>query len=41
MEKNKQSTARLQQIESLNAEYSRLKAIAKEFIQGAEGDLED
>ena len=39
MEKNKQATARLQQIESLKAEYSRLKDIAKEFIQGAEEDL--
>lgn len=39
MEKYKQATARLQQIESLKAEYSRLKDIAKEFIQGAEEDL--
>lgn len=39
MEKYMERVTRVQQIESLKAEYSRLKDIAKEFIQGAEEDL--
>jgi hypothetical protein len=41
MEKYKQDNIGGTEIESLRAEYSRLKAISKEFIQGAEEDLKD
>jgi len=41
MEKFKQPDMAVTEIESLNAEYIRLRVIAKKFIQGAEKDLED